>query len=187
MTKRRAENILLYNGPLKRCIRPLYKIGAHDQGIPRATCVDPPLPLTHNTKKRALIEGEFEKANSPCKRRIVNELQRERHTTFKEKDVSVRHISGSFQQDDKPEARGAVDIANRNNDALKRNNCEGDNSFEDGCFKLDKVSPKEEELCHFNSFQYWRIPLPDLDLSELQDPGLEELPEHSATETDMET
>ncbi|KAJ8380729.1 hypothetical protein SKAU_G00015070 [Synaphobranchus kaupii] len=32
----------------------------------------------------------------------------------------------------------------------------------------DKGTPTDDDLCTFNSFQYWRVPLPEVDLSLLQ-------------------
>lgn len=54
-------------------------------------------------------------------------------------------------------------------------------------------SKQEEEFCQYNSFLYWRAPLPAVDLSDIQNLD-EETPSDAktatrtdTTETDMET
>ncbi|XP_039606639.1 uncharacterized protein C9orf40 homolog [Polypterus senegalus] len=57
----------------------------------------------------------------------------------------------------------------------------------------DKVISEEEDLECFNTFQYWRAPLPELDLSELQDLDSDKITckttmkYEECTDVDMET
>ncbi|XP_028658189.1 uncharacterized protein C9orf40 homolog [Erpetoichthys calabaricus] len=56
----------------------------------------------------------------------------------------------------------------------------------------DKVISEEEDLECFNTFQYWRAPLPELDLSELQDLDSDKtckttMINEECTDVDMET
>ncbi|XP_064358604.1 uncharacterized protein C9orf40 homolog [Dromaius novaehollandiae] len=55
------------------------------------------------------------------------------------------------------------------------------------------AAEQEEEFCQYNSFLYWRVPLPTLDLSDIQDLDGETVPETKTPsrtdimETEMET
>ncbi|XP_064355900.1 uncharacterized protein C9orf40 homolog isoform X2 [Dromaius novaehollandiae] len=57
----------------------------------------------------------------------------------------------------------------------------------------ERAAAEEEEFCQYNSFLYWRVPLPTLDLSDIQDLDGETVPETKTPsrtdtmETEMET
>lgn len=52
--------------------------------------------------------------------------------------------------------------------------------------KVTRPDDNDDELCSFNSFQFWRTPLPALDLSLLDSPSTTELSEDSSLKDTME-
>lgn len=52
--------------------------------------------------------------------------------------------------------------------------------------QVTRPDDNKDELCAFNSFQFWRMPLPALDLSLLDSPSTSELNEDSSCKDDTE-
>lgn len=128
-------------------------------------------------------ENELDDDSPSCKRWIKKELSENEELSQTLRRVVERN-SGSFYAEGQHVASSGGVPGQRNTNIR----CE----VNDWKPKLDQAAPSEEELCHFNTFQYWRVPLPGVDLSELQDPATEgnKMADQTATErthTEMET
>ncbi|XP_041082697.1 uncharacterized protein wu:fa19b12 [Polyodon spathula] len=192
MTKRKAERIL-YEVPLKRCIRSYTTRGdagtsSDDITKDRTLCSNRGNPdlVKHSTRKRKMTHEENERGEDGPSCKSWNKKEPNEN----EKDLSqtqsrvVELNSGTFYADGQHVAASAGVTGQRNTN--KRS------EMHDWKPKLDMTTPSEKELCHFNTFQYWRVPLPDVDLSELQDPAAEgnRLADQTSTERthiEMET
>ncbi|KAG9331520.1 hypothetical protein JZ751_018923 [Albula glossodonta] len=102
-----------------------------------------PLPtLADNCRKRAYFSEDQE----------LLEVARPRKKSSK--DSAVRPVVGSHVQE-----------------ASKKRQREETVDSQDAEFQTEKETPAGDDLCSFNSFQYWRVPLPELDMSLLQADG----------------
>ncbi|KAJ8401543.1 hypothetical protein AAFF_G00378600 [Aldrovandia affinis] len=175
MKKRRAEGSLHCDVPLKRCIRSLCQIDAQlpamavacggNAGNPQSLPV-----LAENCRKRAYYSDDQEllEAARPRKKSTTGSASRvvENHVQGK---VHVNH-SGSFQEE-----KEEFPLSSLCGLSKKRMRDETDSS-RDLLLQPGKGTSTEGDLCTFNSFQYWRVPLPKVDLSLLQtDDDAEEL------------
>ncbi|XP_028852084.1 uncharacterized protein C9orf40 homolog [Denticeps clupeoides] len=124
MTKRRSEDVICRDAPLKKC-RPLLRSTdeqALGVGVDSNPAPAPPRRDTACTKRLRGSEDSPEHRN----RKVQNS------------GGCSRSSSGNKPQD----ARETPEIVTRK---------------------------EEDDLCTFNSFQYWRVPVPELDMSLLQD------------------
>ncbi|XP_072561487.1 uncharacterized protein [Paramormyrops kingsleyae] len=178
MTKRRAENAVICNAPCKRFIRSCAKIDTPLPGtdVARAFTQAPPLhTLLGNHRKRSLEEPGLQETALPHK-----EWPADAASSTGEKctlhNGPVRS-SGRFEQMSDPEpASGATPKRRREAEEVPH--------------KLSKSEEgilPEDDLSTFNSFQFWRVPLPSLDLSDLQSDGPEAARSMSSEADSMET
>ncbi|XP_066567245.1 uncharacterized protein C9orf40 homolog [Amia ocellicauda] len=174
MTKRRAEHPLICDVPLKRC-----QSGEHLYPTPVAYPDLPPCPLATKLRKRAFTgEEECEDiTRKSYKRSAIKKEERQPDTTRTDRAPRWGCASRRFRAEDRRLAWDAPGAACSEKGPAKQSSSGPELGHRGG-----EVSPTEEQLCSFNSFQYWRVPLPALELTELQDPELS-----VSSETGMET
>ncbi|XP_048839317.1 uncharacterized protein C9orf40 homolog [Brienomyrus brachyistius] len=178
MTKRRAENAVTCNAPCKRFIRSCAKIDTPLPGRDVACAVTdtPPLPtLPGNPRKRSLEEPGLQKTALPHKK---SPADAESCTGGKcTLDNGPERSYGRFEQMSDPEpASAATPKRRREAEEVPHKMSKSEEGF-----------PPEDDLSTFNSFQFWRVPLPSLDLSDLQSDGQEAARSISSEADSMET
>ncbi|XP_013867493.1 uncharacterized protein C9orf40 homolog [Austrofundulus limnaeus] len=167
MAKRRAENTLLLDSPGKRKYsRPLCSVDLQleSSASPTVAGVSPPSLLallgSRCRKRSHFFENEEQpgEATSPLKSSLCVSKKAAA-------DVLTERVSGSFQ--DRRQTSSCT-VTNKKKRARQDSRCSdtvlstvGDKTAED--------TPTEDSM--YNSFQYWRVPLPELDLSLLDDPS----------------
>ncbi|MFT7813572.1 transient receptor potential cation channel subfamily M member 6-like [Arapaima gigas] len=160
MTKRRAEHAPQHEAPLKRRAGPPCVAVAAARG-PAAP--PPPAPAgSDSRKKRPRVweereEQEERESPAPPKWRCVNSAPSVKNGTFLAN-------SGSFQDTNNVLA-GGVSLSSRAETPQRRPQ---EGATLSHVTKSRKTIPTEDDLSAFNSFQFWREPLPDLDFSLLQ-------------------
>ncbi|CAI5650867.1 unnamed protein product [Oreochromis niloticus] len=156
MAKRRAEDTLLHNSPSKRCYRSLCAVDIQAESMAPSGGVSPPSLLAllgTRCRKRPQYFDEEETASyrktSPCdvRKRVVN--------------VLAVQTSGSFQD------RRSSSSVTSSQKRPREDSEEPDTAVQKADDKADEDANTED--CTYNSFQYWRVPLPELDLSLLED------------------
>lgn len=171
MTKRRAEQVLLHDVPNKRRLFSRGSFDTHLESMTAAVGVSPPSLLAllgSRCRKRPFCFGDEEESR-----------EKVQPSKIKASDYPVCAADGpltSFQ--DKtcnvniPLAKQTASKANSNKRARE------DSGTSKGA-SLKIVTHKHEngeggnDFSTFNSFQYWRVPLPELDLSLIQTENLE--------------
>ncbi|XP_056313740.1 uncharacterized protein wu:fa19b12 [Danio aesculapii] len=156
MTKRTAENVLSPEVPHKRCFRSVSnKPFGGVNVIQNASLL--PLDEQRCRKRPSTVEDQLDRDNLPRKVAAsrVNTVTVEKNTcqsrTFEDDDDDddgrpvTRRPSRALQ----PESNKQPDEQNKHSAG-------------------DKVMHSDEDLSSFNSFQFWRVPLPELDLSLLE-------------------
>ncbi|KAJ8262923.1 hypothetical protein COCON_G00153800 [Conger conger] len=190
MTKRSAEDALFCDASLKRCVRSLCKIDAQLPGMAVAFGgnVNPPsLPgFAATCRKRAFCFDEQElpgvarpwkKSTTGCDNQDVGA-----RVSGKYNIISLKHTA-SFLQENKPLGGSELNSPCRFSKKRMRNDSVGSQNV---LKQLDKGTPADDDLSTFNSFQYWRVPLPEVDLSLLQTNGdAEELSQHPVKDSSM--
>lgn len=164
MAKRRAEDTLLCDSPSKRCYRTLCTSVDMQLGsvAPAAGGVSPPSLV-------ALLGGRSRKR--PCYFEDPEEQQQQQeggtlhrkaaHCDARKHAASAAPTSGSFQ-----DRRGCS--APAGGKKRPREDCTGPGTVTNkDNERADEDSNTED--CTYNSFQYWRVPLPELDMSLLED------------------
>ncbi|XP_073322668.1 uncharacterized protein [Pagrus major] len=166
MAKRRAEDpLLLPDSPSKRCCRSLCSVDMQLGSMAPSGGVSPPSLLAllgSRSRKRPSYfeepEGGDEEAALLC-RKATHCCDTRKHAA----SVLTVQASGSFQ--DRRSSSTITSSKKRHRDectalgtaiAQVNDKADEDTNYED---------------CTYNSFQFWRVPLPELDLSLLEDAG----------------
>lgn len=176
MTKRRAEDALFCDAPLKRCARSLCRIDAQSPGMAVAfgANVNPAsLPsLAESCRKRAFCsdEQELTEVARPRKKSTADRDNRtvETHVSGKYNIVSLKHSGSFFEEENK---QSEISVLNSPGSFSKKRMRDDSVGSENVLQQPDKGTLTDDDHCTFNSFQYWRVPLPEVDLSLLQTNG----------------
>ncbi|KAL0979668.1 hypothetical protein UPYG_G00188030 [Umbra pygmaea] len=160
MTKRHAEEGVFHDAPFKiPCFRPLYQIDTQLERVDATGCVNPPSLLAllgRRCKKRPHYFEDQEEHQEILRPRKLSSSE---HLVSASDKVMVKK-SGSFQN------LPANSIC-----LISKKRAREDTVSKNDAPKMDTHKDDADvgnELCTFNSFQYWRVPLPELDLSLLQ-------------------
>ncbi|XP_076587423.1 uncharacterized protein LOC143321149 [Chaetodon auriga] len=160
MSKRRAEDPLLHDSPSKRCCRSLCSVDMQLGSMAAAGGVSPPSLLAllgSRSRKRPYFFEDPEKQEETAAYRKATHCDTRKHAA----SVVTVQTSGSFQ-----ELRGSSAITSCKK--RPREDCAGSETVTPTAKdKADEDTSAED--CTYNSFQYWRAPLPELDLSLLED------------------
>ncbi|XP_040928342.1 uncharacterized protein wu:fa19b12 isoform X2 [Betta splendens] len=163
MAKRRADETALHDSPSKKCYRSLHSVDVQLQRRlpPRGESLAPPPLLAllgRRCGKRPRCFEDTAKDETEAEAAAHGEVA---HRDAREHvaDVSTVQTSGSFEETSRTftshKKRHREDAVCPNTVFTKaKDESDADTNTED---------------CTFNSFQYWRAPLPELDLSLLQD------------------
>lgn len=163
MAKRRAEDTLLHDPPSKRCYRTLCTSVDMQLGsmAPAAGGVSPPTLvalLGSRSRKRPCY---FEDPEEQQQQEGGTLYRKAAHCDARKHAASAVQTSGSFQ--DRRGCSAPTGCKKR-----PREDCTGPGAVtHKDNEKADEDSNTED--CTYNSFQYWRVPLPELDLSLLED------------------
>lgn len=155
MTKRRAENILPPEIPHKRCFRSL---SDNDKPYGGVNVIQNAIPFSLLTlaeqrcrKRPSYLEDSLDTDNLPRKV-AANRVNSELADTCKSRTFD----DGAGRP-----------VTRRSSRALQTQSNKQTNE-ENNITAGDKVMHTDEDLSPFNSFQFWRVPLPELDLSLLE-------------------
>ncbi|XP_035813371.2 uncharacterized protein C9orf40 homolog isoform X1 [Amphiprion ocellaris] len=173
MAKRRAEDTLLHDSPSKRCYRSLCCVDLQLESEAPSEGVSPPSLLallgSRCRKRPYYFEDPEKQEEAPLFRTTTN-----CDTRRLQAGVLTVQTSGNFPERRSCSAgtktkkrlreysQGPETVTNKDNDTSDR-----DTNTDD---------------CTYNSFQYWRVPLPELDLSLLEDTG-----DHSQSKEKLQT
>lgn len=155
MAKRRAEDTLLHDSPSKRCYRSLCAVDMQVESMVPSRGVSPPSLLAllgTRCRKRPCYFDEEETAFYP----------KMPHCDARKRALSVSAVqtSGSFQD------RRSFNTVTGTQKRPREDSVDPETVPKAN----DKANEdKNTEDCTYNSFQYWRVPLPELDLSLLED------------------
>ncbi|XP_074527329.1 uncharacterized protein LOC141791039 [Halichoeres trimaculatus] len=161
MAKRRAEDSLLLDSPSKKCCRSLSNVDMQLGGMPPSGGVSPPslvALLGSRCRKRTHYLEDLEKQEDELATYLKpTRCDARKHAAH----ISTVQTSGSFQ-------------VRHNSSTITSSR----KRAREDCTSPESASPKNTdktdgdtnvEDCTYNSFQYWRVPLPELDLSLLED------------------
>lgn len=162
MAKRRTEDTLLHDAPSKRCCRLLSGVDMHLDSMAPTGGVSPPSLLAllgSRCRKRPHYFEDPEIQEETALYRKPRICDTRKHAA----SVTVQ-TSGSFQ--DRRSTSTLTSSKKR-----PRGDCEGSETVNPKATddKADEDTHTETEDCTYNSFQYWRVPLPELNLSLLED------------------
>ncbi|XP_059193866.1 uncharacterized protein wu:fa19b12 [Centropristis striata] len=161
MAKRRVEDTLLHDSPSKRCCRSLCGVDMQLESMVPTGGVSPPSLLAllgSRCRKRPLYfeDPEIQEEAAAALYRKPTHCDTRKHAA----NVLTVQTSGSFQ-----ERRSSSTPT-----SSKKRPREDSTGTETACKANDKTDEDSNpEDCSYNSFQYWRVPLPELDLSLLDD------------------
>lgn len=154
MTKRTAENVLAPEVPHKRCFRSVSnKPVGGENVIQNASLLT--LDEQRCRKRPNSVEDQLDTDNLPRKVAAgrVNSVLDEKNTcqsrTFEDDDDDGDAVTRRSSRALQTESNKQPDEQNKHTAG-------------------DKVMHSDEDLSSFNSFQFWRVPLPELDLSLLE-------------------
>ncbi|XP_068559852.1 uncharacterized protein C9orf40 homolog [Cebidichthys violaceus] len=160
MAKRRSEDALLHGSPSKRCHLSLSSVVLPPESMAPTGGVSPPSLLalmgSRCRKRPHYFEDPENQAEAPLYRKPACCDTRKHAAT-----LLTLQASGGFQ--DRCSSSTPTSSKKR-----PRDDCTG----------LETVAPKandkagednDTEDCTYNSFQYWKVPLPELNLSLLED------------------
>ncbi|KAM4617002.1 uncharacterized protein ACJ7VT_009775 [Polymixia lowei] len=160
MTKRRAEDTLCNDTPSKRRYRSLCSIGVQLESMAASGGVDPPSLLAllgSRCRKRPYYFEEAEEhqetslsrktANCDLRNPALNTLSVQPSGSFRDHHMSATHQSSKKRP--------------------REDRVVSQTKFPQVCDAVDDDGKNDD--CSYNSFQYWRVPLPELDLSLLED------------------
>ncbi|XP_071780660.1 uncharacterized protein LOC139931139 [Centroberyx gerrardi] len=164
MTKRRAEDTLFHDAPSKRCYRSLCSVDMQLESMAATGGVNPPSLLAllgSRCRKRPhyFEDREEQQQQHAALHRKTTHCDPRKHA---ETGSSVQ-TSGSFQ-----DRRTSTTLPN----SKKRPREDGvaaQTAIPKAGDGADDDSNNNDGDCTYNSFQYWRVPLPELDLSLLED------------------
>ncbi|XP_017272677.1 uncharacterized protein C9orf40 homolog [Kryptolebias marmoratus] len=166
MAKRRAENPLLLDSPGKRKLcRPLCGVDMRleSSAAPTSGAVSPPslLALLGGRCRKRPHYFENEEKPGETSPRLMSSLCASKKLAA---DVSTEQVSGSFQ------VRRSVSCSDTSKKKEPRVDSRGSEPVRSTANdKTAEDAPVEDSI--YNSFQYWRVPLPELNLSLLEDPS----------------
>ncbi|XP_070690511.1 uncharacterized protein C9orf40 homolog [Pempheris klunzingeri] len=158
MAKRRAEDPQQHDSPSKRCHRSLCSVDMQLGSVAPPGGVSPPsllalLGTRCRKRPRYFEEAEEEEEEEGALHRKATHCDTRKHAAI----VMTVHTSGSVQE-------------RRSSKKRPREDCGGSETVTANAD--DKAGEDiNAEDCTYNSFQYWRVPLPELDLSLLEDAG----------------
>ncbi|XP_041854977.1 uncharacterized protein wu:fa19b12 isoform X1 [Melanotaenia boesemani] len=159
MAKRRAEDALLHDSPSKRYCRSLCSVDIQAESMATNGSVSAPSLLAllgTRCRKRPCYFDDEEKPEDATPYFRTALCDTGKHT----ENILTVPISRSFQ-----DRRSSCTFPNK-----KRPREDSTGSEKSIHNANDKThGDKRSEDCTYNSFQYWRVPLPDLDLSLLED------------------
>ncbi|XP_068422585.1 uncharacterized protein wu:fa19b12 [Clinocottus analis] len=158
MAKRRAEDTLLHSSPSKRCYRSLSGDDLTLESMASTGGVSSPslIAMMGCRKRPHHFEDPQKQEDAPLYRNPGN-CDTRKHAA----SILPQQTSGCFQ-------------GRRSSSTLTSSK----KRARDDCAGLETVVPKANytagednntEDCTYNSFQYWRLPLPELNLSLLKD------------------
>ncbi|XP_041644354.1 uncharacterized protein wu:fa19b12 [Cheilinus undulatus] len=162
MAKRRAENTLLHDSPSKRCCRSLYSIDMQLGSMAPSGGLNPPSLLALLGSRGRKRPHYFEDPENQDDEEAALYLK----TTHCDVRKHAAHVltvqtSGSFQERHTSSTLTSSKKRAREDYRGPEISCSNNN------VKVDEDTKAED--CTYNSFQYWRIPLPELDLSLLEE------------------
>ncbi|KAM9393091.1 uncharacterized protein KZ484_004325 [Pholidichthys leucotaenia] len=162
MAKRRSDDALLHESPSKRCFRPvcgvnvrLESIASHVGGVSPPSLLD---VLGSRSRKRPYYFEDREKTEEVHLYFMSTHRDSRKHSAGV---VSVE-ASGSFRE---PQSSCTADSTQKR----PREESAGLDHSDTVITKAADEADATTEDCAYNSFQYWRVPLPELDLSLLED------------------
>lgn len=154
MTKRTAENVLSPEVPHKRCFRSVSNKPVGGVNVTQNASL-----LTSDEqrcrKRPNSVEDQLDTDNLPRKlaasraNSVLAEQNISQSRTFEDDDDAGRPATRRSSRALQPESSKHPDEQNKHTTG-------------------DKVMHSDEDLSSFNSFQFWRVPLPELDLSLLE-------------------
>ncbi|XP_060893730.1 uncharacterized protein wu:fa19b12 [Labrus mixtus] len=165
MAKRRAEDTLLHDSPPKRCYRSLCSVDMQTGGMAPSGGVSPPSLLAlmgNRCRKRPHYFEEPEKEEEEEEEEESALCLKPTKCDMRKAQVLTKvQTSAGFQERHNASTRTSSKKRTREDctgseTALPKSNDEAD-------------ADTNAEDCTYNSFQYWRVPLPELDLSLLED------------------
>lgn len=159
MTKRRAENILPPEIPSKRSFRSLFNIDKPVVGV----------NVIQNTNPSSLLSFSGQR----CRKR-PKFLDDPLDTINLPRKVAANRVDSVLADKNTCKPRTFEDAGKVRSAVTRRSSCalqtesnkqpEEENNLTAG----DKAMHTDEDLSPFNSFQFWQVPLPELDLSLLE-------------------
>lgn len=152
MTKRRAEVVLPPEIPHKRSLRSLSNIDDKAVGLETMVQNGNLSPLLSYT---CVGQRCRKRPNYNEESRITDDLPRKLHANRVNSALGDENKCQSRKFEDAGKPVALEDESNKKQNAVNAG---------------DKVMHTDEELSAFNSFQFWRVPLPELDLSLLEPP-----------------
>ncbi|KAJ8006025.1 hypothetical protein DPEC_G00123970 [Dallia pectoralis] len=160
MTKRHAEQGVYHDAPFKKpCCRPLYKIDTQLQSTDPGGCVNPPSLLAllgRRCKKRPHYFDEQEEPHN------ILSASCDHHRVSVIENVLVKKC-GSFRESSPPAKSASLTSKKRVREDTAASTCDATKR------EISKDDDADDsDLCTFNSFQFWRVPLPEIDLSIVQ-------------------
>ncbi|XP_040011493.1 uncharacterized protein wu:fa19b12 [Xiphias gladius] len=166
MAKRRAEDTPLHGSPSKRCYRSRCGVDMQLESVPPTGGVSrsPPSVLALLGRRCGKRPYCFEDAKrtqdeeTAGLRRKTTNCDTRKHAA----NVLTVRTSGSFQ-----DRRSSVTLTSHKK--RPREDCAGSETVIPEANDKAADGDTSTEDCAYNSFQYWRVPLPELDLSLLQD------------------
>uniref|UniRef100_A0A3Q2VEF7 Putative WW-binding domain-containing protein n=1 Tax=Haplochromis burtoni TaxID=8153 RepID=A0A3Q2VEF7_HAPBU len=175
MAKRRAEDTLLHNSPSKRCFRSLCAVDIQAESMAPSGGVSPPSLLAllgTRCRKRPQYFDEEETASYrktshyDARKRAVNVSAVQTSGSFQDRRSSSVTSSQKRPREGSEEPDTGTDWS-AGNKMLPRSCVWTLHFYLSVPFQADEDANTED--CTYNSFQYWRVPLPELDLSLLED------------------
>ncbi|XP_029960337.1 uncharacterized protein C9orf40 [Salarias fasciatus] len=162
MAKRRAEECLLYESPSKRCCARLSRVDIPlDSMAPTGGGVSPPALLALLDSRCRKRSHYPEAPDSQVETRTALHGKAVHCDARENINVESVHTSGSFQK--RPVSPGPdTNPSKRPRSDSKSSETDIRGAADEG----DKEQNTEDFI--YNSFQYWRLPLPQLDLSLLE-------------------
>lgn len=163
MAKRRIEDSLLLDSPSKKCCRSLSNVDTQLGGMHPSGGVSPPslvALLGSRCRKRTHFLEDLEKQEDELAIYLKpTRCEARKHAAH----ISTVQTSGSFHE-------RHISTTPTSSRKRAREDCASpESAVPKSTDKTDEDTTVED--CTYNSFQYWRVPLPELDLSLLEDTG----------------
>ncbi|XP_033182029.1 WRNPLPNID domain-containing protein [Anabas testudineus] len=167
MAKRRAEDNLLHDSPSKRRYRSLYSVDMQLHSVARSggLSLSPPSLMALVGSRCRKRPHYFEDTDKEAQEAAAGFYYKTTHCDTRKHEANVLTVqtSGSFQE-------SRISGTFTNHKKRQREDCVCANTATTKAKELADAGTNTED-CTYNSFQYWRVPLPELDLSLLEDAG----------------